>query len=139
MLSCDVPQKKRLKLRKSFTDGDLPVLVGTDVAARGLHIPDVTHVVNYDLPEDAEDYVHCIGRTARAEAAGDAISFVCETYAFCLPGIERFIGAKAPVESSLLPEINYRSRLRPDREDREYRSDRDGRGGPPGHDRRDGP
>jgi len=164
VLSGDVPQKKRLKLLKSFTDGDLPVLVGTDVAARGLHIPDVTHVVNYDLPEDAEDYVHRIGRTARAGAAGDAISFVCETYAFCLPDIERFIGAKvpvAPVESSLLPEIDYRSRLRPDREDREYRSDRDGRGprpgggapgrdgprgpardgrgGPPGRGRRDGP
>jgi len=166
VLSGDVPQKKRLKLLKSFTDGDLPVLVGTDVAARGLHIPDVTHVVNYDLPEDAEDYVHRIGRTARAGAAGDAISFVCETYAFCLPDIERFIGAKvpvAPVESSLLPEIDYRSRLRPDREDREYRSDRDGRGprpgggagpggprgpgregrdgrgGPPGRARRDGP
>jgi ATP-dependent RNA helicase RhlB len=135
VLSGDVPQKKRLKLLKSFTDGDLPVLVGTDVAARGLHIPDVTHVVNYDLPEDAEDYVHRIGRTARAGAAGDAISFVCETYAFCLPDIERFIGAKvpvAPVESSLLPEIDYRSRLRPDREDREYRSDRDGRGPRPG-------
>jgi ATP-dependent RNA helicase RhlB len=134
VLSGDVPQKKRLKLLKSFTDGDLPVLVGTDVAARGLHIPDVTHVVNYDLPEDAEDYVHRIGRTARAGAAGDAISFVCETYAFCLPDIERFIGAKVPVEpveSHLLPEIDYRSRLRPDREDREYRTDRDGRG-PPG-------
>ncbi|WP_295441969.1 DEAD/DEAH box helicase [uncultured Thiodictyon sp.] len=152
VLSGDVPQKKRLKLLKSFTDGDLPVLVGTDVAARGLHIPDVTHVVNYDLPEDAEDYVHRIGRTARAGAAGDAISFVCETYAFCLPDIERFIGAKVPVEpveSHLLPEIDYRSRLRPEREDREYR-DRDGRGppgggrgrdgrGPGGPSRRDGP
>ena len=131
VLSGDVPQKKRLKLLKHFTDGELPVLVGTDVAARGLHIPDVTHVVNYDLPEDPEDYVHRIGRTARAGATGDAISFVCETYAFCLPDIERFIGAKvpvAPVESSLLPEIDFKSRLRPDREDREYRSERDGRG-----------
>lgn len=131
VLSGDVPQKKRLKLLKHFTDGELPVLVGTDVAARGLHIPDVTHVVNYDLPEDPEDYVHRIGRTARAGATGDAISFVCETYAFCLPDIERFIGAKVPVEpleSSLLPEIDAKSRLRPEREDREYRSDREGRG-----------
>ena len=130
VLSGDVPQKKRLKLLKHFTDGDLPVLVGTDVAARGLHIPDVTHVVNYDLPEDPEDYVHRIGRTARAGAAGDAISFVCETYAFCLPDIERFIGAKvpvAPLDASLLAEVDPRSRLRPDREDREYR--REGRGG----------
>lgn len=128
VLSGDVPQKKRLKLLKHFTDGDLPVLVGTDVAARGLHIPDVTHVVNYDLPEDPEDYVHRIGRTARAGAAGDAISLVCETYAFCLPDIERFIGAKvpvAPLESDLMVQVDPRSRLRPDREDREYR--REGR------------
>jgi ATP-dependent RNA helicase RhlB len=134
VLSGDVPQKKRLKLLKHFTDGDLPVLVGTDVAARGLHIPDVTHVVNYDLPEDAEDYVHRIGRTARAGAAGDAISFVCETYAFCLPDIERFIGAKvpvAPVDPALLVRVDPRSRLRPDREDREYRREgRSGHGGP---------
>ncbi len=136
VLSGDVPQKKRLKLLKHFTDGDMPVLVGTDVAARGLHIPDVTHVVNYDLPDDAEDYVHRIGRTARAGAAGDAVSFVCEHYAFCLPDIEKFIGAKvpvAPVDSALLAEVDRRSRLRPDREDREYRSE--GRGG---HGHRDG-
>jgi ATP-dependent RNA helicase RhlB len=121
VLSGDVPQKKRLKLLKDFTEGRLPVLVGTDVAARGLHIPDVTHVVNYDLPEDPEDYVHRIGRTARAGAAGDAIGFVCETYAFCLPDIEAFIGAKIPVEPvdpALFAEVSPRSRLRPDREDR---------------------
>ena len=140
VLSGDVPQKKRLSLLKHFTDGDLPVLVGTDVAARGLHIPDVTHVVNYDLPEDAEDYVHRIGRTARAGAAGDAISFVCETYAFCLPDIERFIGAKVPVQpvtAELLAQVDPRSRLRPDREDREYR--REGRDGPGRHGPREGP
>ncbi|RKT43724.1 DEAD/DEAH box helicase [Thiocapsa rosea] len=133
VLSGDVPQKKRLKLLKDFTDGTLPVLVGTDVAARGLHIPDVTHVVNYDLPEDPEDYVHRIGRTARAGAAGDAIGFVCETYAFCLPDIEAFIGAKIPVEPvdpALLAEVNPRSRMRPDREDRcEARPARAPRGG----------
>jgi len=133
VLSGDVPQKKRLKLLKHFTDGDLPVLVATDVAARGLHIPDVTHVVNYDLPEDPEDYVHRIGRTARAGAAGDAISFVCETYAFCLPDVERFIGVKvpvAPLDATQLAEVDPRSRLRPDREDREYRrDDRGGHGG----------
>ena len=133
VLSGDVPQKKRLKLLKDFTEGKLPVLVGTDVAARGLHIPDVTHVVNYDLPEDPEDYVHRIGRTARAGAAGDAIGFVCETYAFCLPDIEAFIGAKIPVEPvdpALLAEVNPRSRMRPDREDRcEARPARPPRGG----------
>ncbi len=129
VLSGDVPQKKRLKLLRDFTNGTLPVLVGTDVAARGLHIPDVTHVVNYDLPEDPEDYVHRIGRTARAGAAGDAIGFVCETYAFCLPDIEAFIGAKIPVEpldSALLAEVDPSSRMRPDRADREVR--REGRG-----------
>ncbi|MBK1716649.1 DEAD/DEAH box helicase [Thiocystis violacea] len=129
VLSGDVPQTKRLKLLRDFTEGTLPVLVGTDVAARGLHIPDVTHVVNYDLPEDPEDYVHRVGRTARAGAAGDAIGFVCETYAFCLPDIETFIGAKIPVlpvDQALLADISPRSRLRPDRADREER--RDGRG-----------
>ncbi|BCU06281.1 DEAD/DEAH box helicase [Allochromatium tepidum] len=130
VLSGDVPQPKRLKLLRDFTNGTLPVLVGTDVAARGLHIPDVTHVVNYDLPEDPEDYVHRIGRTARAGAAGDAVSFVCETYAFCLLDIEQYIGAKVPVEPvdpALLAEVDPRSRIRPDRADREER--RDGRGG----------
>jgi len=109
VLSGDVPQKKRLQLLKQFQEGALPTLVATDVAARGLHIPDVTHVINYDLPEDAEDYVHRIGRTARAGTAGDAISFVCETYAFCLPDIETFIGTKIPIEpvtTELLAEID---------------------------------
>jgi len=109
VLSGDVPQKKRLRLLKQFQEGALPILVATDVAARGLHIPDVTHVINYDLPEDAEDYVHRIGRTARAGAAGDAISFVCETYAFCLPDIEDFISTKIavkPVTTDLLAEID---------------------------------
>jgi ATP-dependent RNA helicase RhlB len=115
VLSGDVPQKTRLSLLKRFQEGELPILVATDVAARGLHIPDVTHVINYDLPEDAEDYVHRIGRTARAGADGDAISFACETYAFVLPDVERFIGAKipsAPIESGLLAEVDPRSRVR---------------------------
>jgi ATP-dependent RNA helicase RhlB len=109
VLSGDVPQKKRLRLLKQFQEGELPILVATDVAARGLHIPEVTHVINYDLPDDAEDYVHRIGRTARAGASGDAISFVCETYAFCLPDIEDLIGAKIrvePVTANLLAEID---------------------------------
>jgi len=104
ILSGDVPQKKRLRLLEQFHLGELPILVATDVAARGLHIPDVTHVINFDLPEDAEDYVHRIGRTARAGATGDAISFACESYAYCLPDIEAFIGAKIPVEP-LDPEL----------------------------------
>ena len=115
VLSGDVPQKQRLHLLKSFQEGCLPVLVATDVAARGLHIPGVTHVINYDLPEDAEDYVHRIGRTARAGAAGDAISFVCETYAFSLPDIEAFIGHKIPiaaVEPERLIAVDPGSRVR---------------------------
>ena len=97
-ISGDVPQRKRLRMFKDFLSGDLPVLIGTDVASRGLHVPDVSHVFNYDLPQDAEDYVHRIGRTARAGASGDAISFGCENYAMSLPDIEQFIGRKIPVE-----------------------------------------
>jgi ATP-dependent RNA helicase RhlB len=97
-MSGDVPQNKRLRMLQAFHDGKLAVLIATDVAARGLHIPDVTHVFNYDLPQDPEDYVHRIGRTARAGAAGDAISFGCEDYVQSLPDIEAFIGRKLPVE-----------------------------------------
>ena len=107
-ISGDVPQKKRLRMLMDFQKGDLAVLIGTDVASRGLHIPDVQYVINYDLPQDCEDYVHRIGRTARAGAAGDAISFGCETYAMSLPDIEDYIGHKIPVanyDPDLLPEL----------------------------------
>ncbi len=107
-ISGDVPQKKRLSLLMRFQSGELPVLIGTDVASRGLHIPDVQCVINYDLPQDREDYVHRIGRTARAGASGDAISLGCESYAMYLPDIEEFIGHKIPVASydpALLPVI----------------------------------
>ncbi|HEX5787658.1 MAG TPA: ATP-dependent RNA helicase RhlB [Woeseiaceae bacterium] len=96
-ISGDVPQKKRLRMLMEFQSGQLPVLIGTDVASRGLHIPDVQYIVNFDLPQDAEDYVHRIGRTARAGASGDAISFGCESYAVSLPDIEEYIGHKIPV------------------------------------------
>ncbi len=97
LLSGDVPQTKRERLLKKFQAGEVQVLVATDVAARGLHIDAVSHVFNFDLPQDAEDYVHRIGRTARLGAEGDAISFACERYAFSLPAIEEFIGQKLPV------------------------------------------
>ncbi|HIP53443.1 MAG TPA: ATP-dependent RNA helicase RhlB [Chromatiales bacterium] len=116
VLSGDVPQKKRMRLLKQFQDGELPILVATDVAARGLHIPDVSHIFNYDLPEDAEDYVHRIGRTARAGASGDAISFACEKYAFSLPDIEAYIGHKLPmkpVTDELLADVDPKSRIYP--------------------------
>jgi len=108
-MSGDVPQKKRLSMLRDFHEGRLPVLVATDVAARGLHIPDVSHVFNFDLPQDPEDYVHRIGRTARAGAEGDAISFGCEDYVVSLPDIEAFIGSKIPVGSidpAALPQVN---------------------------------
>jgi ATP-dependent RNA helicase RhlB len=107
-ISGDVPQKKRLSMLLRFQKGELAVLIGTDVASRGLHIPDVHCVINYDLPQDREDYVHRIGRTARIGAAGDAISFGCETYAISLPDIEDFIGHKIPVakfDPALLPKL----------------------------------
>jgi ATP-dependent RNA helicase RhlB len=107
-ISGDVPQNKRMRMLKDFQSGKLAVLVATDVASRGLHVPDVSHVVNYDLPQDAEDYVHRIGRTARAGATGDAISFACETFAFTLPEIEDYIGNRIPtgsIDASELPVV----------------------------------
>ena len=98
VLSGDVPQKKRESLLKKFQAGQLEILVATDVAARGLHIDGVQYVYNYDLPFDAEDYVHRIGRTARLGAEGDAISFACERYAMSLPDIEAYIEQKIPSE-----------------------------------------
>jgi ATP-dependent RNA helicase RhlB len=132
VLSGDVPQKKRLSLLKRFQEGELAVLVATDVAARGLHIPNVTHVINYDLPEDAEDYVHRIGRTARAGASGDAISFACETYAFSLPDIEAFVGHAIPtqtVDPSLIAEIDPKSRVYPEKGSRQPHRTKDGHKG----------
>jgi ATP-dependent RNA helicase RhlB len=107
-MSGDVPQKKRLRMIHDFHSGDLAILIGTDVASRGLHIPAVSHVFNYDLPQDPEDYVHRIGRTARAGAEGDAISLGCEDFVQSLPDIESYIGRRIPVQSvtqELLAEI----------------------------------
>jgi ATP-dependent RNA helicase RhlB len=103
-LSGDVPQNKRLRFLRDFHNGDLAVLIATDVASRGLHIPDVSHVFNFDLPQDAADYVHRIGRTARAGAEGDAISFACEEFAVSLPEIEDYLGHKIP-SASIAPEM----------------------------------
>ena len=97
-LSGDVPQRKRERLLAEFTSGELQIMVATDVAARGLHIPEVGHVINYDLPQDPEDYVHRVGRTARAGASGEAISFACEKYAMSLMDIEQYLGRSLPVE-----------------------------------------
>lgn len=93
-LAGDVPQKKRLATLNRFKSGELKYLIATDVAGRGIHVDGVTHVINYELPEDAEDYVHRIGRTGRAGAEGISISFVSEDDAFNLPAIEEYIGMK---------------------------------------------
>lgn len=105
ILSGDVPQKKRMRLLEKFKNDEVDFLVATDVAARGLHIPDVSHVINYDLPLEPDDYVHRVGRTARFGASGDALSFACERYATSLPDIELHIGHKIevlPVTAELL-------------------------------------
>jgi ATP-dependent RNA helicase RhlB len=111
-ISGDVPQPKRLRFLRDFHNGDLAVLIATDVASRGLHIPDVSHVFNFDLPQDAPDYVHRIGRTARAGAEGDAISFACEEFAVSLPEIEAYIGHKVPY-SPISPELIASVQLQP--------------------------
>jgi ATP-dependent RNA helicase RhlB len=97
-LTGDIPQPRRLKILADFKNGTLPLLVATDVASRGLHIEGVTHVINVDLPQDPEDYVHRIGRTARAGRTGKAISLADEDYVFSLDAIQRLIGMKIPVE-----------------------------------------
>ncbi|HYB43016.1 MAG TPA: DEAD/DEAH box helicase [Candidatus Methylomirabilis sp.] len=136
-LTGDVDQKKRLKILSDFKEGALPVLVATDVASRGLHIEGVSHVINWDLPQDVEDYVHRIGRTARAGAAGKAISLADETSALLLEPIEQFIGQKIRVEWAdddlFLPEIKPTSEERR-RYAEEKRQRLAARGGP----RRDG-
>ncbi|HEY7204558.1 MAG TPA: DEAD/DEAH box helicase, partial [Methylomirabilota bacterium] len=138
-LTGDVDQKKRLKILNDFKDGALPILVATDVASRGLHIEGVSHVVNWDLPQDAEDYVHRIGRTARAGAAGKAISLVDEAGALALEPIEKFINQKIAVDWAeddlFLPEIKPTSeeRRRYAEEKRQRMAARGGgRGGGPG-------
>ena len=96
LLSGEVAQNKRVHTLEAFREGKLQVLVATDVAGRGLHIDDVSHVINYSLPEEAEDYVHRIGRTGRAGNVGTSISFACEEDSFILPNIEDKLGMKLP-------------------------------------------
>ncbi len=98
LLSGEVPQHKRIKTLEQFKSGQVEILVATDVAGRGIHVDGVSHVFNYNLPEDPEDYVHRIGRTGRAGEKGISISFACEDDAFLLPELEAFIGMKLPCE-----------------------------------------
>jgi len=94
----DLPQKKRLKIIQNIKAGQLHILVATDVAARGLHIDDLEMVINYDIPEDPENYVHRIGRTARAGKSGKAITLACERFIYGLEPIEQLIDMKIPFE-----------------------------------------
>ncbi|BEQ14399.1 DEAD/DEAH box helicase [Desulfoferula mesophila] len=125
-ISGDLTQPKRMKLMEQFKKGDLKILVATNVAARGLHIDDVSHVINYDVPADPEDYVHRIGRTARAGAVGKAITLCCDEYATHLPYVEDYLDAKIPVvfaeDEMFLPDDTPAYRRPP-------RARRDGPGG----------
>lgn len=102
LLSGEIQQNKRVKTLDAFKSGELQVLVATDVAGRGIHINDVSHVVNFTLPEEPEDYVHRIGRTGRAGQKGISISFACEDDAFRLPAIEKLLGQ--PIQCEQPPE-----------------------------------
>jgi ATP-dependent RNA helicase RhlB len=96
-ISGDLHQKARIKVLENFSAGDLDILIATDVASRGIHVDDITHVINFDLPQDPEDYVHRIGRTARAGKKGTAITLCCENYAAHLERVEEYIKNQIPV------------------------------------------
>ncbi len=93
----DLPQPKRFRLMDKFKEDQVKILVATDVASRGIHIEDISHVINYDLPQDSESYVHRIGRTARAGKSGKSIALACEKYVFHLEPLEEMLGYKIPV------------------------------------------
>lgn len=96
-ISGDLHQRARIRVLEKFQEGGLDILIATDVASRGLHIDNITHVINYDLPQDAEDYVHRIGRTARAGNRGTAITLCCEDFAQHLDRVEEYLKGKIPV------------------------------------------
>ncbi|MDO5542679.1 MAG: ATP-dependent RNA helicase RhlB [Acinetobacter sp.] len=97
MLSGEIAQDKRLRMLDQFKNGQHNIMIATDVAGRGIHVDGVSHVVNFTLPEQSDDYVHRIGRTGRAGTRGVSISFLSEDDAFYLPEIEKAIGQKLPL------------------------------------------
>lgn len=122
LLTGDIDQKKRLRRLENFKKGDIRVLVATDVAGRGIHIENVSHVINYNLPEDPEDYVHRIGRTGRAGVSGTSISFACEDDSFQIPKIEEYLGHKLELiypEDELLKELPHVAK-QPKQEKKQY-------------------
>jgi ATP-dependent RNA helicase RhlB len=132
----DLPQKKRLSLMKNFKKGDIKILLATDVASRGIHVEDISHVINYDLPQDSENYVHRIGRTARAGKTGRAVSLACEDYVYHLEPLENMLGYKIP---TVWPEEDWfkkdaAGRIQPRRKSRTVSSS--SKGGKPGARRR---
>jgi len=134
-LSGDVDQKQRVKKLERFREGKVRVMVATDVAARGIHVEGISHVVNYDMPENPEDYVHRIGRTGRAGETGTSVSFATEFDAFHLPAVEEFIGRKLPCvypDDDLLAPLPKSDLPPPSRgQRRDRRGDRGRRGGGP--------
>jgi len=116
LMSGDIPQMKRMRILEDFRSGKVRIVIATDVAARGIHVDDVSLVINYDLPERSEDYVHRIGRTGRAGHQGKAISFICEYGAYYIPEIEKFVGEKfhstLPSEEMVTIPEEYRDLLR---------------------------
>ncbi len=134
-ISGDLPQRKRMKLVEDFREGKVEVMVATDVAARGLHIDDIELVVNFELPTDANDYVHRIGRTGRAGHAGRAISLADERLVQHLPEIERLLGhqitARVPEDDQFLRDQapSYREVVLSQRPREARGGSRDGRGG----------
>ena len=140
LLSGAMPQEKRLRVLNGFREGKIPVVVATDVAARGIHVDDVSHVINYDVPYEPADYVHRIGRTARVGKDGAAIMFACEREAFTIPEIEKFIGmpipCSVPEEAQIkpppgMPHQHERRTMPPSRQGGGFRG-RPQRGGRPG-------
>jgi ATP-dependent RNA helicase RhlB len=120
-LTGNVVQIKRLRVLDDFREGRLPILVATDVASRGLHIDGVSHVVNYDLPQDPEDYVHRIGRTARVGAAGKAIALACDDWVYSLDAIQAYVGYEIPAvfaDDSLFKDVLPPEERRPRRDGR---------------------
>jgi ATP-dependent RNA helicase RhlB len=117
----DLPQRKRFQLMERFKSGQLKILVATDVASRGIHVEDISHVINYDLPQDAENYVHRIGRTARAGKSGKSISFACDEYVYHLEPLEEMLGYKIPV---VWPEDDWFAEDRSPRDETERRERR---------------
>ncbi|RMA79955.1 ATP-dependent RNA helicase RhlB [Umboniibacter marinipuniceus] len=121
ILSGDVAQARRVKTLEQFKNGQINIMVATDVAGRGIHVDGITHVINYTLPEEAEDYVHRIGRTGRAGSKGTSISFACEDDAFLLPNIEALLGdslkCEQPPEALMTtaPYVKVESKSQPPR------------------------